>query len=201
MSSSIIGTSILTLPLSIDASKITTGTLDTAVVPDLDASKITTGTLDTARIDADSVLDATTSAHTIPAASAQKILSQANRTLTAGNGLSGGGTLAANRTFTLGTPGTITTTSTNNVTATSHTHALTFSVTNSGLNDTNFVVGHTVNARATNIPNRNSSSSVYLANLNDRYTTASNEGAVLAGTWRASGRTSLDAFTLYRRVS
>lgn len=42
MSSSIIGTSILTLPLSIDASKITTGTLDTA------------------RIDADSVANART---------------------------------------------------------------------------------------------------------------------------------------------
>lgn len=53
------------------------------------------------------------------------------RTLTAGNGLTGGGTLEANRTFTLGTPGTITPTSTNGVTATSHTHAINFDVVHS----------------------------------------------------------------------
>jgi hypothetical protein len=49
-----------------------------------------------------------------------------NRTLslTAGNGLTGGGTLEANRTFTLGTPSTLTVSSTNSVTATSHNHAL-----------------------------------------------------------------------------
>lgn len=48
-----------------------------------------------------------------------------SRTLTAGNGLTGGGTLTANRTFTLGTPSAITSTSTNSVTSTSHTHAFT----------------------------------------------------------------------------
>jgi hypothetical protein len=46
------------------------------------------------------------------------------RSLTAGNGLSGGGTLAADRTFTLGTPGSSTASSTNAVTSTSHTHAI-----------------------------------------------------------------------------
>jgi hypothetical protein len=46
-------------------------------------------------------------------------------TLTAGNGLTGGGTLAADRTLALGTPSTLTTASTNAVTATSHTHAIT----------------------------------------------------------------------------
>ncbi|CAB3635727.1 pyocin knob domain-containing protein [Achromobacter pestifer] len=45
-------------------------------------------------------------------------------TLTAGNGLSGGGTLGANRTFTLGTPTRLSSTSTNAVTTTSHTHEL-----------------------------------------------------------------------------
>lgn len=44
--------------------------------------------------------------------------------LTAGNGLTGGGNLSANRTFTLGTPSTITQSSTNSVTSTSHTHAI-----------------------------------------------------------------------------
>ena len=45
--------------------------------------------------------------------------------ISAGNGLTGGGTLAANRSITLGTPGTISGSSTNSVTTTSHTHALT----------------------------------------------------------------------------
>ncbi|MGO4402184.1 pyocin knob domain-containing protein [Achromobacter sp. PAB15] len=44
--------------------------------------------------------------------------------LVAGNGLSGGGTLAANRTLTLGTPSTLTATSTNGVQTASHTHEL-----------------------------------------------------------------------------
>jgi len=48
----------------------------------------------------------------------------AGLTLTAGNGLTGGGTLAANRTFTLGTPGTLTANTTNTVQAASHTHLL-----------------------------------------------------------------------------
>lgn len=47
------------------------------------------------------------------------------RSITAGNGLSGGGTLAANRTVTLGTPSTITSITTNATTTSSHTHALT----------------------------------------------------------------------------
>ena len=45
-------------------------------------------------------------------------------TLTAGNGLSGGGTLEINRTLTLGTPSKITGSTTNSVTATSHTHEI-----------------------------------------------------------------------------
>lgn len=45
-------------------------------------------------------------------------------TITAGNGLTGGGDLSDNRTITLGTPSTITDSSTNTVTADSHTHAI-----------------------------------------------------------------------------
>ncbi|CAB3891006.1 pyocin knob domain-containing protein [Achromobacter piechaudii] len=44
--------------------------------------------------------------------------------MVAGNGLSGGGTLAANRTLTLGTPSKLTSTTTNAVSTTSHTHEL-----------------------------------------------------------------------------
>lgn len=47
-----------------------------------------------------------------------------DRSVAAGNGLTGGGDLSANRTITLGTPGTINGSSTNSVTTSSHTHAL-----------------------------------------------------------------------------
>lgn len=53
---------------------------------------------------------------------------QTSRTITAGNGMTGGGDLSANRTLTMGTPGTVTPTSTNGVTSTSHTHAINFDV-------------------------------------------------------------------------
>ncbi|WP_461366632.1 hypothetical protein [Candidatus Darwinibacter acetoxidans] len=48
----------------------------------------------------------------------------ATRTITAGNGLTGGGDLTANRTLTLGTPGTLTPSTSNAVTASSHTHSI-----------------------------------------------------------------------------
>ncbi|ATO20000.1 hypothetical protein BS636_10210 [Acinetobacter sp. LoGeW2-3] len=47
-----------------------------------------------------------------------------SRSIAAGNGLSGGGELNANRTLTLGTPGTITASTGNAVSASSHTHDL-----------------------------------------------------------------------------
>ena len=47
-----------------------------------------------------------------------------NINITAGNGLTGGGDLSANRTVSLGTPTTISSNSTNSVTTDSHTHAI-----------------------------------------------------------------------------
>ena len=60
------------------------------------------------------------------AALAQGLAEKADKTtqVIAGNGLSGGGTLVENRTITLGTPGKITATSTNSVSAASHTHEI-----------------------------------------------------------------------------
>ena len=49
----------------------------------------------------------------------------ASTSVTAGNGLTGGGQLTANVTVTMGTPSSITSSSTNSVTSTSHTHAIT----------------------------------------------------------------------------
>lgn len=57
-------------------------------------------------------------ATTTPASKADSSL-----TMTAGNGLTGGGDLTTNRTFTLGTPDSTTLVSTNAVTSTSHSHA------------------------------------------------------------------------------
>ena len=48
-----------------------------------------------------------------------------SRSVLAGNGITGGGALSADRTITLGTPGSLTGSTTNAVTATSHTHAIT----------------------------------------------------------------------------
>lgn len=58
--------------------------------------------------------------------SAETLAGKADKTvtITAGAGLTGGGTLADNRTLSLGTPGTITASSGNSVTAASHTHAI-----------------------------------------------------------------------------
>lgn len=70
----------------------------------LNASNIDSGTLADARLPSTAV--------------------RTSRSITAGNGLTGGGDLSANLTLTLGTPGSITGSSTNSVTATSHTHLL-----------------------------------------------------------------------------
>lgn len=53
-------------------------------------------------------------------------------TLTAGVGLTGGGNLTANRTVALGTPSTLTSSTTNSATGTTHTHAVTLTATDVG---------------------------------------------------------------------
>ena len=74
----------------------------------------------------------------------------ATRNVTAGNGLTGGGTLTADITITLGTPSDLSATTTNNVTATSHTHNIISNVTASSLSNssTNTVGTSTSLARA-----------------------------------------------------
>ena len=56
----------------------------------------------------------------------------AARNIVAGNGLTGGGNLTADRTLTLGTPGTLTGATTNAATATSHTHLVSLNVADLG---------------------------------------------------------------------
>jgi len=178
----------VTLPLSIDASKITTGTLATTVVPDLDASKITTGTLDTARVDAADILTA------------------ANRTIAAGNGLTGGGTLAANRTITLGTPSSITSVSGNTVTSTSHTHSIStasIGALNSGLT-ANAVGSYAFAGSISSISATTFNSTLAGSSLraSDEEGTTVGSGS-LSGTWRCMGyrRSGATTSTVWLRIS
>jgi predicted cupin superfamily sugar epimerase len=69
--------------------------------------------------------DVGTSAGSVAAGDDTRIVNavQNTRNLTAGNGLTGGGSFAADRTISLGTPGTISASSGNAATSTSHTHA------------------------------------------------------------------------------
>jgi hypothetical protein len=58
---------------------------------------------------------------------ANEHINHSDVSVVAGNGLTGGGDITQSRTVTLGTPSTLTVSTTNNVTASSHTHAITAS--------------------------------------------------------------------------
>ncbi|MFQ6186364.1 hypothetical protein ACLMJV_31240 [Sinorhizobium meliloti] len=112
----------------------------------------------------------------------------------AGNGLTGGGAISADRTLTLGTPSNITNSTTNSVTSTSHTHALGFVAaevyTGTGVNDTSFPLGHSVITLGGSGISRNASSACYLYSADNFHyanATASNLGTQLSGTWRNRG--------------
>jgi len=112
----------------------------------------------------------------------------------AGNGLAGGGTLGASRTLTLGTPGDITNSTTNSVSATSHTHALGFVAaevyTGSSVNNVSFPIGHTILGYTSNSPSRNAANVPYLDVSNTKQYVDSghpNKGTALSGTYRNHG--------------
>jgi len=120
---------------SLDASKITTGAFDAARIPSLDASKITTGTLAVAR--GGTNIGSYTTGNYIRASGAttleQRTPAQVRSDIGAGTGTvtsvgNGNGmnftTFTTSGTVTLGTPSTLTKSSTNAVTTSSHTHAI-----------------------------------------------------------------------------
>ncbi|UTY50419.1 hypothetical protein [Sinorhizobium fredii] len=131
-------------------------------------------------------------------------------TLTAGNGLTGGGDLSANRTFTLGTPSDITNSTTNSVTSTSHTHALGFIAaevsTTTSNSTTSFPLGHVILCLVT-ATNRNGTAVPALYNgdtiqyVYDGYPSGGGSGAVLSGTWRARGNVGADGRYLLQKVA
>lgn len=118
--------------------------------------------------------------------------------IVAGNGMSGGGTLAASRTITMGTPGTITNSSTSVVTSTSHNHALGIIAaevsTTTSNGTTSFGLGHTVIAigTASSGTARNGDTDIRLNPSNlSQYGIAA--GTALAGTWRNRGSIIIDS--------
>ncbi|WP_370906442.1 hypothetical protein [Ensifer sp. WSM1721] len=127
--------------------------------------------------------------------------------ITAGNGLTGGGSLAATRTLTLGTPSDITNTTTNSVTATSHTHALGFIAaevyTGTSSTNTSFPLG-TVLAMAQNGSNPARQAAVipclYSTNayVQSGYSGA---GTALSGTWRVRGIVASSDWLIIQRTA
>lgn len=124
----------------------------------------------------------------------------------AGNGLTGGGTLAADRTLTLGTPGDITNTTTNSVTSTSHTHALGFTAaevyTGTTQDNANYPVG-TILPMAVNGGNvRNSEVTPCLYSTNSFVESGyPGAGTTLAGTWRVRGNVASQDWQIVQRTA
>lgn len=112
------------------------------------------------------------------------------RQVIAGNGLTGGGALSADRTVTLGTPSNITNSSTNSVTATSHAHALGFVAaevyTGTNVNEVNYPLGHTVMIQG-DYAARNASVDIRLHPSFDYAYSIGGTGLDCAGTWRMRG--------------
>jgi len=118
------------------------------------------------------------------------------RTITAGNGLTGGGDLSANRTLTLGTPSSITNSTANSVTSTSHTHALGFIAaevsTTTSASTTSFPLGHIVCMRKSggSTLNRNGTEGVCISATDSSFYVNADHGsagAQLSGTYRSRG--------------
>lgn len=123
-------------------------------------------------------------------------------TITAGNGLTGGGSLAANRTLTLGTPGTISDTSTNTAAADTHTHAVSTTLARDQIKDSAVgSVGSYAMLKHQLTAILNPGSTVSGADL--MYSTASgiNTSTAVSGTWRCMGYANGAQVTLFLRIS
>lgn len=119
-----------------------------------------------------------------------------SRTVTAGDGMTGGGDLSTNRTLTLGMPSSITNSTTNSVTSTSHTHALGFIAaevsTTTSASTTSFPLGHIVCMRKSggSTLNRNGTEGVCISSTDSSFYVNADHGSAgnqLSGTWRSRG--------------
>ncbi len=113
------------------------------------------------------------------------------RTVSAGNGLTGGGAISSDPTITMGTPSNISNSTTNSVTGSSHTHALGFTAaevyTGSAQTQTNLPVGHVLTARTSGGTTRNATANIRLDESDSSRYTTTGSGSALTGTWRARG--------------
>lgn len=124
----------------------------------------------------------------------------------AGNGLTGGGALSADRTLAIGTPSSITNSTANSVTADSHTHALGFTAAEvyggSSNVETNYPIGHIVFVSLGGTrPDANSLATVRQSGTNSF--TIEGTTTALAGGWRHRGGFTSDGdrFGIYQRVT
>jgi hypothetical protein len=149
----------------------------------LSATQLTTGTIPNARISA----LPTANVSGLDTALAAKV--DETVSVTAGNGLSGGGALTATRTITMGTPGAVTATSTDAVTATSHTHSL--SAANVGTRIGQLSVGSVGTFAALsylgNTANRSPGYSQAGSNLDYWAFSRTNASTAPGGTWELQG--------------
>lgn len=128
-----------------------------------------------------------------------------SRTVTAGNGMTGGGALSANIAVALGTPSSITNSTGNTLTATSHTHALGFTAaevyTGTVALEANLPVGHVIFSSLADRPLLNSTGTVRISG-DTQYTNGAT-GTVLLGTWRHRGGFTSDGdrFGIFQRVA
>ncbi|MDX1114793.1 hypothetical protein GOL31_23615 [Sinorhizobium medicae] len=128
--------------------------------------------------------------------------------ITAGNGLSGGGTLAASRTLTLGTPGTLTSGTTNSVTSTSHTHEVDEdSIVSVGMAalGAGAVGTYMFAQRVGNTNGYAFGATIGGANL-ESASSSSGDGTAQSGTWRCmgnigAGSTAGGSLSLFLRIS
>ncbi|WP_246806860.1 hypothetical protein [Ensifer sp. ENS04] len=128
-----------------------------------------------------------------------------SRTVTAGNGLTGGGALSGNITVTLGTPGTLTATSGNAVTSTSHTHDVDWGGGAASLG----AGGIGTYVWAQRVGNTNGyafGATISGANLEPASGISATNGVALSGTWRcmgaiSAGATSTGSFAIWLRIS
>jgi hypothetical protein len=126
----------------------------------------------------------------------------------AGNGLTGGGAISADRTLTLGTPLSITNSTGNTVGADDHCHALGFNAsefsTSTNVDEVSFPLGQVLGVNSSVGVNRRATLSICLHTTAQYYTNTGHgaSGTAISGTWRALGRTDGDnAYYLMQRTA
>lgn len=156
---------------------------------------ITLGTPGTITGNSTNSVSATSHTHSISLSASDVGAAPVGRSINAGNGMTGGGTLENAVTITMGTPGTITNSTTNSVSTSSHTHSLGFLAaevhTGGTHSTTSLPIGHVIVLYKQNAEvGRNNEVNPCLSD-NDtfyyRWSGQANAGAALSGTWRARG--------------